>query len=652
MAMQSAAVVVPEKIPVQWYNHQHQQQQPHHQMDEREGFLMWLRGEFAAANAIIDALCHHLRTVGDPGEYDGVIGSIQQRRCNWNPILHMQQYFSVAEVLYALQQVGWRRQQRTVAFEGSVRMGGGGKEFRRGGRGQRGSVEVHNLGGEVNGKDLNNGYAKSNLNVNDKLDGGEKAKVEEKEEKKVTELNEKSEADSLVTRQGSTQGAVHHADEVEGSCGVDASASALEEKRNLDVSPKTFVANEICDGKSVNIVEGMKLYEDQVNDSEISKLIALVNDLRAAGRRGQLQGHSFVISKRPMKGHGREMIQLGVPIADAPPEDEAASGASRKDLKTEPIPASLQDVIEQLLAEQVVSTKPDSCIIDIFNEGDHSQPHIWPQWFGRPVCVLFLTECEMSFGRVIAVDHPGDYRGALRLSLTPGSMLVMQGRSADFTRHAIPSLRKQRILVTLVKSQPKKINAADVHRFPSASAPSSNWAPPPSRSPSHIRPVAAKHFGAVPPTGVLPAPTARQQLPPPNSIQPIFVPAPVATGIVFPAPVALPPASAGCVTAPPRHTPVRLPVPGTGVFLPSQNSNNSSSQPAPTMASENAIIETPAVSEHHGAGKSNGIEEADVQVPKQECNGSTDQTSGGAAITKEEDHDTHDPAKAAEVSKV
>ncbi|KAL0409049.1 UNVERIFIED_CONTAM: RNA demethylase ALKB [Sesamum radiatum] len=318
------------------------------------------------------------------------------------------------------------------------------------------------------------------------------------------------------------------------------------------------------------------------------------------------------------------------------------------DLKTEPIPSSLQDVIEQLLAEQVVTTKPDSCIIDIFNEGDHSQPHIWPQWFGRPVCVLFLTECEMSFGRVIAVDHPGDYRGALKLSLTPGSMLVMQGRSSDFTRHAIPSLRKQRMLVTLVKSQPKKINAADVHRFPSASVPSSNWAPPPSRSPSHIRPMAAKHFGPVPPTGVLPAPTARQQLPPPNSIQPILFPAPVATGIVFPAPVALPPASAGCVTAPPRHTPVRLPVPGTGVFLPSQNSNNSSNQPAPTVASENTIIETPAVSEHHGAGKSNGIQEADVQVPKQECNGSTDQTSGGAVITKEEEHDTHDPAKAAE----
>lgn len=40
-------------------------------------------------------------------------------------------------------------------------------------------------------------------------------------------------------------------------------------------------------------------------------------------------GQTFVALKRPMKGHGREMIQFGVPIADAPPEDEVAAGTSR-----------------------------------------------------------------------------------------------------------------------------------------------------------------------------------------------------------------------------------------------------------------------------------------------------------------------------------
>lgn len=36
-----------------------------------------------------------------------------------------------------------------------------------------------------------------------------------------------------------------------------------------------------------------------------------------------------MVSKRPMKGHGREMIQLGFPIADAPHDDETSAGISK-----------------------------------------------------------------------------------------------------------------------------------------------------------------------------------------------------------------------------------------------------------------------------------------------------------------------------------
>ncbi|KAL6587063.1 Glutathione synthetase [Orobanche minor] len=72
--------------------------------------------------------------------------------------------------------------------------------------------------------------------------------------------------------------------------------------------------------------------------------------------------------ERLMKGHGREMIQFGVPIADAPPDDEVAAGTSRVIQKIEPIPVALQDVIERLLTKNVVSIKSDSAIIDIFNE--------------------------------------------------------------------------------------------------------------------------------------------------------------------------------------------------------------------------------------------------------------------------------------------
>lgn len=625
MEMQSGAVVVQEKIP--WYHH-HQ-----HPMDEKEGFLMWLRGEFAAANAIIDALCNHVQAVGEPGEYDGVIGCIQQRRCNWNAVLHMQQFFSVADVIYALQQAGWRRQQKVMGFEG-----GASKEYRRGGRGHRGGAEAQGFGGEVNGKAWSV-HVKS-IALNGKVreeEGLVEGKTEEDENK---ELDEKSEVTSSKKNQENAQEAVAQVeDKGEGSTNVNEAGvlQKLPEKHNLRIGPKTFVATEIYDGESVNVVDGMKLFENMFDISETSRIISLVNDLRAAGRRGKLQGQSFVISKRPMKGHGREMIQLGVPIADAPHEDEATTGTST-DHKSESIPALLHDVIERLLTVQAISVKPDSCVIDIFNEGDYSQPHSWPQWVGRPVCLLFLTVCEMSFGKVIAMGHPGDYQGALKLSLSPGSVLVMEGRSSDFARHAISSMRNQRILVMLNKSQPNKYPSGEVHRFPSPLAPTSYWVPPPSISPSHIHP--GKHLGSIP-TAVAPhTATGHPRLPLPNGVQPVFLLAPIAQAVAFPATVSLPPTSAGWTTAPPRHPPPRLLVPGTGVFLPPQGSSKASNPPSSTPATKNITMEAPSLSDkEYVLVQSNGTStspEVDNESPKQECNGSIDGTREVTVIEKQE----------------
>lgn len=36
-----------------------------------------------------------------------------------------------------------------------------------------------------------------------------------------------------------------------------------------------------------------------------------------------------MMSKRPMRGHGREMIQLGIPITEGPPEDENTAGTCK-----------------------------------------------------------------------------------------------------------------------------------------------------------------------------------------------------------------------------------------------------------------------------------------------------------------------------------
>ncbi|XP_019171318.1 PREDICTED: uncharacterized protein LOC109166877 [Ipomoea nil] len=630
----------------QWYP-----PQQHHQVDERDAFMSWLRGEFAASNAIIDALCHHLRLLGEPGEYEGVIGCIQQRRCNWNAVLYMQQYFSVAEVVYALQQVESRKQRRGFDAAGvKVRRAGGGgargapwrNEGVRDGR----ESEAHNSIAEASSKDLN-----SNGNGSEKLDVAER-EVESKQAGKK-EFPERPESNSLTKNLGSSQTgdlqseadkADRYSTNSDGSCGVENECNSTQVphgKPNLTITPKTFVGKELCDGKMVNVVDGLKLYEEIISDSEVSELVTLVNDLRVAGKRGQLQGQTFIVSKRPMKGHGREMIQLGVPVTDLP-GNEATAGIS-KDRKIEPIPALLQDLIESLMSKQVFSVKPDSCMIDIFNEGDHSHPNMWPYWFGRPICVLFLTECDITYGKIIDSDHRGDYRGSLRLSLAPGSLLVMQGRSADFAKHAIPALRKQRILVTLTKSHLEKITSGDGLSAPSSiGTPSPHWVPRPSKSPNHIhhRPAGPRHYSPVPvpTTGVLPAP----QLPP-NGIQPIFVSTPLAPPMPFP------PASVGWAAAPPpRHPPPRLPVPGTGVFIPPGGSGNSPNQSSvSTSASDGLSVDTSPSEKENGTGTLNGdisssspkgkIDDGDVQ--KLEINGDMESSGTGAGKTDDGNED-------------
>lgn len=56
----------------------------------------------------------------------------------------------------------------------------------------------------------------------------------------------------------------------------------------------------------------------------------------------------------------------------------------------------------------------------IFFQGDYSHPHQSPPWYGRPLCTLCLTDCDMVFGRSISVGERGDHRGPLKLSLATG----------------------------------------------------------------------------------------------------------------------------------------------------------------------------------------------------------------------------------------
>ncbi|KAK8564568.1 hypothetical protein V6N13_005213 [Hibiscus sabdariffa] len=524
-------------------------QQHHHGQwfpDERDGFIHWLRGEFAAANALIDLLCHHLREVGMSVNMKPSLLPFSK-----GDILGIPCFICSSTFLSPMSRTPSNRQSGGGGKGYMIKGKPGGKEYKRSNFGFKGNRV------ELVAKEMQNSMADSDvkLTVSTVLERNDR--VAEKCEDvsgEVGNVQDKSE-DNLHSSQNQNG------------------------KQNLAMSPKTFVGNEVFDGNVINVVDGLKLYEELFDEKEVSNLIS-----------------------------------LGLPKAYR---------------KTEAIPALLQDAIERLVDLQVVTAKPDSCIIDVYNEGDHSQPRTWPPWFGKPVCLLFLTECDITFGRVIAVDHPGDFRGSLKLSLSPGSLLVMEGKSAGFAKHALPSVRKQRMLITFTKYQPRKF-VSDNQRlpFPSLSQ-SSQQGLPHNRSPNHFRHATGpKHYAVVPTTGVLSVPPIQPQIPPPNGVQPLFVPAPIAPAIPFSAPVPIPPGSTTWPAAPPRHPPPHLPVPGTGVFLPPAGSDNSSPRLSRTTATEfNIAVDTTSPME-----KENGSQKPSLDTT----------APGGSSDGKSRNQDSND----------
>lgn len=149
-----------------------------------------------------------------------------------------------------------------------------------------------------------------------------------------------------------------------------------------------------------------------------------------------------------MKGSKRELIQLGAPIFEHVKED-----ATCQKSHNEPIPALLQGVINHLIQWHLISEsrRPNSCIINFFDEGEFSQPFLKPPHLEQPVSTLVLADSMMAFGRTLVCDSEGNYKGSLMLSLKEGSLLVMRGNSADMARHAMCSSPNKRVTITFFK---------------------------------------------------------------------------------------------------------------------------------------------------------------------------------------------------------
>ncbi|XWS76452.1 hypothetical protein CRYUN_Cryun01aG0177400 [Craigia yunnanensis] len=384
----------------------------------KDTIISWFRGEFAAANAIIDGLCGHLAQLqgggGGGSEYEAVFAAIHRRRLNWIPVLQMQKYHSIADVAVELKKVAAKKTE-----------GGDGvdKEEVKGGD-----------GGEGGGLD----------DEKDKV----AEKVVENEANGEVGGEEEDSPDNDITDSGSQE--VQHVEQNIDICFNHEECDARPSQIKLT---KGFSAKEKVKGHMVNVVKGLKLYEDVFTNSELAKLSDFVSELRSAGQNGELSGETFILFNKQIKGNKRELIQLGVPIFGHIREEPTSNNQT---INIEPIPALLQGVIEHLVQWQLIPEykKPNGCIINFFDEGEYSQPFLKPPHLDQPISTLLLSESTMAFGRTLVSDSEGNYRGPLQLSLKEGSLLVMRGNSSDMSRHVMCPSPSKRFSITFFRVRP------------------------------------------------------------------------------------------------------------------------------------------------------------------------------------------------------
>ncbi|RWV99541.1 hypothetical protein GW17_00037546, partial [Ensete ventricosum] len=358
----------------------------------RDAMIAWFRGEFAAANAIIDGLCGHLAQIGDGEEYEAAFEAIHRRRLNWIPVLHLQKYFSIADVSAELRHVAANRaaassfaaddppaaeepaapeavvaepkvaveEEATAAEEEEEKPSGDSSD-------QRGIED-----GEAHGGNTQTIGPPPDRPFRVRSDGAlySFSSSPHRANSSARLLLLDSESEAVEIREREREGGVYSYSREE-YVNVE-----LREYWTVKLVPRgigTIRTPRSATG-FVNVVKGLKLYEDIFTDSELLALSEFVDELRLAGRGGELPG-----------------------------------------------------------------------------KDEHSQPYYKPPHLDNPISTLVLSETTIAFGRSLISDHEGKYKGSLTLPIKQGSLLVMRGNSADMARHVVCASPNRRVIITFVK---------------------------------------------------------------------------------------------------------------------------------------------------------------------------------------------------------
>lgn len=94
-----------------------------------------------------------------------------------------------------------------------------------------------------------------------------------------------------------------------------------------------------------------------------------------------------------------------------------------QDEVVDPLPPTFKQMIKRMVRWHVLPATciPNSCIVNIYDEGDCIPPHIDHHDFLRPFCtVSFLTECNIVFGSNLKILSPGEFSGPVSIPLPVG----------------------------------------------------------------------------------------------------------------------------------------------------------------------------------------------------------------------------------------
>ncbi|KVH93484.1 Oxoglutarate/iron-dependent dioxygenase [Cynara cardunculus var. scolymus] len=211
----------------------------------------------------------------------------------------------------------------------------------------------------------------------------------------------------------------------EGICGL----SSVEDLGFANVGRKNnFVHIERINEKNVNVLQGLELHTRVFNAEEQKKIVKSVYEFQRMGQRGRFREKTYSEPAKWMRGKGRVTIQFGCCYNYAIDKHGNPPGILRNE-EVDPLPPIFKQMIKRMVRWHVLppTCVPNSCIVNIYDEGDCIPPHIDHHDFLRPFCTIsFLTECNILFGSSLKIVGPGEFAGPVSIPLPTGISITFR----------------------------------------------------------------------------------------------------------------------------------------------------------------------------------------------------------------------------------